>query len=148
MSYYLPIAGGRIIGFIPFPRVLVLCEMQSASSTIWTRVAVFISYDGNHYTKGTFLYTFYIQMPLLLPAFEKVKLYFHFIFTKISKAKFMQGHSNNLKFVFFLQQLNQETYLVCVCLCVFTLIHSWLLLFSKWQNYFRASCIYSMHSFA
>ena len=29
---YLPIAGGRIIGFIPFPRVLVLCEMQSVSS--------------------------------------------------------------------------------------------------------------------
>ena len=41
LSYYLPIAGGRIIGFIPFPRVLVLCEMQSASSRIWTRVAVF-----------------------------------------------------------------------------------------------------------
>ena len=32
LSYYLPIAGGRIIGFIPFPRVLVLCEMQSVSS--------------------------------------------------------------------------------------------------------------------
>ena len=29
LPYYLPIAGGRIIGFIPFPRVLVLCEMQS-----------------------------------------------------------------------------------------------------------------------
>ena len=28
-SYYLPIAGGRIIGFIPFPKVLVLREMQS-----------------------------------------------------------------------------------------------------------------------
>ena len=27
LSYYLPIAGGRIIRFIPFPRVLVLCEM-------------------------------------------------------------------------------------------------------------------------
>ena len=26
---YLPIAGGRIFGFIPFPGVLVLCEMQS-----------------------------------------------------------------------------------------------------------------------
>ena len=37
-SYYLPIAGGRIIGFIPFPRALVLCEMQSVSSRIWTRV--------------------------------------------------------------------------------------------------------------
>ena len=25
---------GRIIGFLPFPRVLVLCEMQSVSSRI------------------------------------------------------------------------------------------------------------------
>ena len=31
LSYYLPIAGGRIIGFIPFPRILVLYEMQSVS---------------------------------------------------------------------------------------------------------------------
>ena len=53
LSYYLPIDGGRIIGFIPFPRVLVLCEMQSVSSRIWTRVAVSISYDDNHYTTGT-----------------------------------------------------------------------------------------------
>ena len=50
---YLPIARGRIIGFIPFPRVLVLCEMQWISSRIWTRVAVSISYDDNHYTTGT-----------------------------------------------------------------------------------------------
>ena len=52
LSYYLPIAGRRIMGFIPFPRVLVLCEMQSVSSRIWTRVAVSISYDENHYTTG------------------------------------------------------------------------------------------------
>ena len=32
LSYYLPIAGGRVIGFIPFPRLLVLCEMPSVSS--------------------------------------------------------------------------------------------------------------------
>ena len=44
---YLPIAGGRII---LFPRVLVLCEMQLAWSRIWTRIAVSISYDDNHYT--------------------------------------------------------------------------------------------------
>ena len=49
--YYLPIAGGRIIGFIPFPRVLVLCEMQSVSSRIWTRVAMSISCDDNHYNR-------------------------------------------------------------------------------------------------
>ena len=50
LSFYLPIAGGRIIGFIAFPRVLVLCEMQSVFSRIWTRVAVSISYDDNNYT--------------------------------------------------------------------------------------------------
>ena len=45
LPYYLLIAGGRIFGFIPFPRILVLYEMQSASSRMWTRIAVSISYD-------------------------------------------------------------------------------------------------------
>ena len=54
LPYYLPIAGGRIIGFISFPWVLVLCEMQSGLSRIWTLVAVSISYDDNHYTTDTF----------------------------------------------------------------------------------------------
>ena len=53
LPYYLPIAGGRIIGFIPFP-----CEMQLVSVRIWTRVAVSISYDDNHYTTGTSIYIF------------------------------------------------------------------------------------------
>ena len=53
LSYYLPIVGGGIIGFIPFPMVVVLCEMQSVSSRIWTRVTVSISYDEYHYTTGT-----------------------------------------------------------------------------------------------
>ena len=53
LPYYLPIAGGRIIGFIPFPRVLVLCEMLSVRSRIWTRVSVSISCDDNHYTTNT-----------------------------------------------------------------------------------------------
>ena len=30
--------------------------MLSVSSRIWTRVAVSISYDDNHYTTGTFAY--------------------------------------------------------------------------------------------
>ena len=62
----LPIAGGRIIGFIPFPMVLVLCEMQSVSSRIWTRVAVFISYDDNHYTTGTSHFILFIVYFILL----------------------------------------------------------------------------------
>ena len=31
----------------------MLCETQSVSSRIWTRVAVSISYNDNHYTTGT-----------------------------------------------------------------------------------------------
>ena len=53
LPYYLPIAGGRIIGFIPFPRVLMLCEMQSVLSRIWTHVAMSISYNDNNYTTDT-----------------------------------------------------------------------------------------------
>ena len=68
LSYYLPIVGGRIIGFIPFPRVLGLCEMQSVSSRIWTRVAVSISYDDNHYTTGTSIHYHY---PMLTDTYKK-----------------------------------------------------------------------------
>ena len=32
--------------------------MQSVSSRIWTRVTVSISYDDNHYTTHTYIYTF------------------------------------------------------------------------------------------
>ena len=41
LSYYF--TGGRIIGFIPFPRILVLSEMQTALSRNWTLVATSIS---------------------------------------------------------------------------------------------------------
>ena len=34
-----------------FPRLLILCKMQTALYRIWTRVAMTISYDDNHYTK-------------------------------------------------------------------------------------------------
>ena len=50
---YLPISEVRIIGLIPFPKVLVLCEMQTPLSRIWNRVARFISYDSKHYTTFT-----------------------------------------------------------------------------------------------
>ena len=47
-----PIAGGRTVEFIPFPRVLALYEMQTVSSRIWTLFAVSIFYNGNPYTIG------------------------------------------------------------------------------------------------
>ena len=54
LSFYLLIAGGKIVGCIPFPSLLALCEMQTAWSRIWTWVTMFISNDDNYYTKGTF----------------------------------------------------------------------------------------------
>ena len=48
LSYHLPIAG-----FIPFPRVLALYEIQTASSRIWTQVAGSIFYDDNYITTST-----------------------------------------------------------------------------------------------
>ena len=37
LFYYLPITAERIIRFMLFPRILVLCNMQSALTKIWTR---------------------------------------------------------------------------------------------------------------
>ena len=50
LSSYLPIGRRRIIESIHFPRVLVLCEMQTALSRVRTRVALSIYYDTTHYT--------------------------------------------------------------------------------------------------
>ena len=63
LLYYLPIAGGKTIGFIPFPRVLVLCEMQSVSSRIWTCVTVSISFEDNHSLRA--LPNIQLYIPLL-----------------------------------------------------------------------------------
>ena len=44
--------------------VSVLCEMQPLQSRIWTRVAVSISYDDNHYTTGTSYLQFELEFTL------------------------------------------------------------------------------------
>ena len=50
LPYYLFINGERIIEFIPFLRVFVICKMQTTSPRIWTRVDVCIFYETNHFT--------------------------------------------------------------------------------------------------
>ena len=49
----LPITGERIVRFIPFMRVLVRYEMQTALSRIWIRVTVFIFNDDNYSSMGS-----------------------------------------------------------------------------------------------
>ena len=39
--------GGRIIGCLPFRKVLILCEMQTISFRFWIRVSLFI-FNGNN----------------------------------------------------------------------------------------------------
>ena len=66
---YAPIAGDRIIGFIPFPSVVALSELQTASSRILTQVTVSIYYDDNHvYVKTAFEIT---QWQLLMSILMK-----------------------------------------------------------------------------
>ena len=43
-----------MIGFLTFPGVLVLYEIKSVSSMIWTLVTVSISYDDTCYTSGAY----------------------------------------------------------------------------------------------
>ena len=50
----LPITGARIVRFILFPKILTFCEMQTASSRIWTWVTMSIFSDDTHYTMITF----------------------------------------------------------------------------------------------
>ena len=63
------IYGERIIGFIPFSRVFVLFEMKSASSRVWTRVVVSISYDDNHYATGTSKLNLYLCICISVQAY-------------------------------------------------------------------------------
>ena len=46
--------------------------MQSASSRIWTRVTVSISYDVNHYTMGTSFFKFAYLYVWILKIGQKV----------------------------------------------------------------------------
>ena len=75
LSYYLPIVGGRIIGLIPFTRVLLPWEMQLAWSRIWTRVAVSISYNDNHYTMDTSTFEPFNSVQIKLFMFAARKLF-------------------------------------------------------------------------
>ena len=49
MAYHLAIFSEERYGFIPFPRVIALCEIHTVSSRIWIRVVKFISYGNNRY---------------------------------------------------------------------------------------------------
>ena len=116
LPYYLPIAGGRIIGFIPFPRVLVLCEMQSVSSRIWTRVVVSISYDDNHYTTGTsksILYKLSVLFQIIQFSMSAVKLSPTVLFQAIqfSQTVLIQLIQLSISRDFIYTQLNVKTQL-------------------------------------
>ena len=51
LLYYLPIAGGRIIGWIIFPRVLAMYEMQTVLFSIWIRVGLSIPYGNKKWKR-------------------------------------------------------------------------------------------------
>ena len=48
----------------------MLCEMQWVSSRVWTRIAVSISCDDNHYTTGYWLWEIYLSIPARYHKFD------------------------------------------------------------------------------
>ena len=68
LPYYFPITGVIVIGCTSFSKVLALCEMQTVSPRIWTRVVMFIYNDDYHCTTSTssFIYIYiYIYIYIL-----------------------------------------------------------------------------------
>ena len=55
LAYYLPITREGIVGSIPFQRVLMLYETETALSRIWTWVVMPFFNDNNPYTKSTLI---------------------------------------------------------------------------------------------
>ena len=53
-----------------FPRVLTLCEMQTASFEIWTQVAESISYDNNYYLTNDSLINYWAYIMCLTESFK------------------------------------------------------------------------------
>ena len=70
--YYLPKQWDweRMIGFIPFSRVLQLYQMQSDLSRNWTLVAASISYDNNYYTSCTSIILFFFKLNKIIILFN------------------------------------------------------------------------------
>ena len=70
LLYYLNITRRRIVWFIPFQRILALCEIQTTLSRIWTQGIVSISYEDYHYTTSasniTGMYITYIKCLMFL----------------------------------------------------------------------------------
>ena len=108
LPYYLPIAGGRIIGFIPFLMVLVLCEMQSVLSRIWTHVAVSISYDDNHYITGTSVYRVYHRHIVSTTDWTIFLSFFFFFFFFFFVVSLTFQHAKNFFYFFFF--LDKKSY--------------------------------------
>ena len=73
---------------MPFPKALTQNEIQLASSKIWILIAVFISYDDNHYAMGTscvyvkmYWYYYISVFVCIVHAFIEI-MFVHFLDTK------------------------------------------------------------------
>ena len=69
--------------------------MQSVSSRFWTRVAVSISYDDNHYTTGT-LQISYRKKPQKLSSISRSNLQSLFVYLGLEQGR-MNGACKEIR---------------------------------------------------
>ena len=67
------------IGFMPFTRLLEICEMLTVTSRNWIRVIVVICYDYDHYTRSD-----NIQLPYLNETKSNAEFFFFYFYFILS----------------------------------------------------------------
>ena len=77
---YLLISGGRIVGFIAFPKISAWFEMQTVSFRIWTWVAEFIS-------NGNYCYATCVSASYNSLQHSKLKILFSWVHTILTRKK-------------------------------------------------------------
>ena len=86
----------------------MLCEMQSFSSRTWTRVAVSISYDDNHYTTGTSFWLIPLER-LWTPLYPLSNRFDSITAVKLQRCLWNKITHEGWYFIIFM----------CVCMCVY-----------------------------
>ena len=93
--------------------------MQSVLSRIWTRVAVSISYNDNHYTTGTFIFIYiYIYI---------YNIYIYIYINKIDNLIWCSDQTTSNEWGF--SSGSQTWYMVCTLACV--VLFTWSFTYAK-----------------
>ena len=105
---YLPMAGGRIVRFIPLPGTLALSELQTASFRIWTHAANSTFCDSNFYaTSALKKLRKHLEVFPNIPQQIRLNIWFKLIiglFTEYKKRRFYTKFADGMENYFWMEK--------------------------------------------